>query len=302
MRAQRFLLTVGLLVAVAGAALAQSEATSSTLATPTATPTPFVATNVTPAFGNDQLLTFTYKLQFDCVHQPFDDLNFNGILAESDTEEYQSNICQVGDNPTFVPGGFPNKTAANNPPLYVLIPMFSTDNDTNPADAIGCNVDTPPGTLCGVALGEALISWFGNIPEGFKDSPKVPVQCPNPPSSSNQPGSPPGTCTMHTARMDFGKVLVALKVPNAPTGNVFVPEPNLDNLLNKVSRADINAHWWQVFPVLVNNASDWPTADGSSGITSFKRLQAAVSAKDATIFPSNYFLFFYSVATRGKTQ
>jgi hypothetical protein len=40
---------------------------------------------------------------------------------------------------------------------------------------------------------------------------------------------------------------------------------------------DLKPIWWQVIPVLVTNASDWPTKDGSSGITITLALNAAVA-------------------------
>ncbi len=254
--------------------------------------TPTLAPNQTLGFGADRLLTFTYTQQFDCVDQNTDDLNYNGILAQSDPAEFQTPICQAGDDPAISPPGTKTK---NIEPLYVLVPMFSTNNDTNPNDAIACNSAIPSGTLCGPALGNALISLFGNIPEGFKQSPSVFVQCPD-------PNSPPGTCTMHTARLDLGKVLVALGKATQAT-NVFVPEPNHSHIVinSDVRTRDI---WWQVLPVLVTNPSDWPPEDGSSGLTSLARLKAAEKAGDATEVPSNFFLFFGSMPMphMGRTQ
>ena len=53
----------------------------------------------TLGFGANQLLTFTYTQNFDCVDQPNDDLNFNGIKAANDPAELQTPICQAGFNP-----------------------------------------------------------------------------------------------------------------------------------------------------------------------------------------------------------
>jgi hypothetical protein len=52
--------------------------------------------NQTNGFGNNRLVTFTYTQNFDCVDQPLLDLDFNGIPAESDPNEMQTPICQVG--------------------------------------------------------------------------------------------------------------------------------------------------------------------------------------------------------------
>jgi hypothetical protein len=269
---------MGALLTLATSAFAQSS--------------PALAPNQTLGFGNDRLLTFTYTQQFDCVHQNTDDLNYNGILAQTDPGEFQTNICQAGDNPAISPPGIPTRRIE---PIYVLVPMFSTNNDTNPADAIACNAAFPTGTLCGPALGNALISLFGSIPEGFKQSPSVFVQCPD-------PNSAPGTCTMHADRIDLGKVLVALGKATTAT-NVFVPSPNHSHIIanDAIKTKDI---WWQVLPVLVTNPNDWPPEDGSSGLTSEKRLKAAEQAGDAIEVPSNFFLFFGSMpmAHMGKTQ
>jgi hypothetical protein len=135
-------------------------------------------------------------------------------------------------------------------------------------------------------LGSTLISLFGAVPEAFKAKPLVYTQCP-------EPGSAPGTCTMHASRLDLGPVLVALGYLQPPVSNVFVPTPNHSHVL---INADINFKpiWWQVIPVLVLDQSDWPTADGKSGITSLASIKAALAAGTAVEAPSNFFLFFSS--------
>ncbi len=243
--------------------------------------------NQTEGFGAGKVLKFTYSQNFVCVDQPKSDLNFNGVKADADSNEVQSPICQAGDNPTINPPGQKGMATKTTDPLYVLIPMFSVDNDQNPKDAISCK-DVVPGTICGTDLGNALIGFFGAVPESFKAKPLVYAQCPD-------PGLRPGTCTMHTSQVDLAPVLAALGlISNPPTSNVFVPTPNHSHLLDD---SDINngAEWWQVLPVLVLSQSDWPAQDGSSGITSVAALQAAEKAGDAIEVPSNFFLFFSSV-------
>lgn len=243
--------------------------------------------NQTLGYGAGKLLTFTYTQNFDCIDQPGSDLNFNGIPAESDPAEMQTPICQVGTQPSINPTGMMGNPAVTTEPLYVLVPMFSTDNDQNPNDAISCsNVVT--GTICGPTLGSTLISLFGALPEAFKATPKVYTQCP-------EPGSAPGTCTMHASRLDLGPALVALGYLQPPVSNIFVPTPNHSHvLINK----DINlpAIWWQVIPVLVLSQNEWPTQDGSSGLTSISAIHAAIQAGTAIQAPSNFFLFFSSYA------
>ncbi|MFY9647867.1 MAG: hypothetical protein WAK29_22005 [Terriglobales bacterium] len=246
--------------------------------------------NQTEGYGDNQVLKFNYTQNFDCIDQPSDDLNYNGVTAGSDPGEFQIPICQIGKNPSINPPGMVGNPANTTEPVYVLVPMFSVNNDQNPADAISCdNVVT--GTLCGTSLGSTLIKLFGAIPEAFKATPAVYTQCPD-------PGLPPGTCTMHASRLDLGKLLVALGYLPPPATNVFLPSPNHSHVLID---QDINlkAIWWQVIPVLVLNQSDWPTQDASAGITSYAKLRAAEKAGAALQAPSNFFLYFSSYAMKG---
>ena len=247
------------------------------------------APNTTLGFGADQVLKFTYTQNFDCVDQPKTDLNFNGIPAALDPGEMQIPICQVGTQPTINPPGQKGNPQVTTEPLYVLVPMFSIDNDQNPADAISCS-HVVPGTLCGPKLGSTLISLFGAVPEAFKADPKVYTQCP-------EPGSAPGTCTMHASRLDLAPVLSQLGiVPAPPTANIFVPTPNHSHVVNNDAITK-PAIWWQVIPVLVLSESDWPARDGENGITSSSAIQAAIKAGTAVQAPSNFFLFFSSHLT-----
>ncbi len=243
--------------------------------------------NTTLGYGEGKLLTFTYTQQYDCVEQPTDDLNFNGVPAESDPVELQIPICQAGAQPNINPPGQIGNPLNTTEPLFVLVPMFSADNDQNPNDAISCT-NVTPGTTCGPALGSTMISLFGALPEAFKASPLVYTQCP-------EPGSAPGTCTMHASRVDLGPVLVQLGYLKPPVSNVFVPTPNHSHV---VLASDINvpAIWWQVRTVLVLSQSDWPSPDGKSGLNSVKAIVEAVKAGTAVEAPSNFFLFFSSMA------
>src|SRR6185437_14823302 len=160
-----------------------------------------LAPNQTNGFGNGRLVTFTYLQNFDCVDQPTLDLDFNGLEAQLDPNEMQTPICQVVTEPTADPAGGNLKNTAH---LYVLVPMFSVDNDQNPNDAMACPNGGRPGELCGAALGTELIALFGAIPEAWKAHSAVNTQCPD----ANHPV--PGTCTMHASSVDLSKVLVAL--------------------------------------------------------------------------------------------
>jgi len=243
--------------------------------------------NQTHGFGNKRLLTFTYLQNFDCVDQPTLDLDFNGKLAQVDPNEMQIPICQAVTEPTQDPTGGNIKHTAH---LYVLIPMFSIDNDQNPDDAMPCPSGGRPNELCGHALGVALLHFFHFIPEAWKThvNPAITTQCPDPSNPT------PGTCTMHASSVDLSQTLVALGLASGPpTANVFVPTPNHSHV---VDNSDVNTQpiWWEVRPVLVMNPSDWPTADGSSGITSSKIMDQVESENRAVEVGSNFFLFFSS--------
>lgn len=246
-----------------------------------------LAPNQTNGFGNDRLVTFTYLQNFDCVDQPTMDLDFNGIPAQSDPGEMQIPICQAVTEPTQDPAGGDLKHTAH---LYVLIPFFSVDGDKNPADAMPCpDVQPRPGELCGTDLGNALLSTFGFLPEAWKAkvNPAISTQCPDP----NHDVA--GTCTMHSTSVDLSETLAALGKTGPPTAPVFVPTPNHSHVVD-ASRVNTGPIWWEVRPVLVLFQSDWPAADGSSGITSSRKMDDAEAANRAIEVGSNFFLFFSS--------
>ena len=253
-----------------------------------------LAPNQTLGYGKGKVLTFTYGQNFSCVDQPRDDLDFNGVLMQVDPGEFQIPICQVASEPTIDPTG---KKIAKTAHLYVIIPMFSVDNDQNVNDAMPCPNGGRPlsGTqaqLCGPALGAELITLFGNIPEAWKTTvnPAITTQCPDP----NGPGA--GTCTTHTTSLDLAPALAALgKIPSA-SGNIFLPTPNHSHIIADNRIVTKNAIWWEVRPVLIFHQSDWPSADGSSGIASVKAMDDAEKDPTRAIeVPSNFFLFFASV-------
>lgn len=244
--------------------------------------------NQTMGFSNGNLVKFTYQQNFDCVDQPKDDLDYNGMAAQSNAGEFQTPICQAGVQTTLDPTG---KRGTDFPILYVLVPMFSVNNDQNPDDAIPCPPEARLSTLCGRALGQTLIKLFGAVPEAYKAKPAVFTDCPN-------PGSPPGTCTMHASTVDLGKVLVALGKLPAPAKNVFLPTPNHSHVITN-SLANTKAIWWEVVPVLVTDIAEWPPENGSSGITSVESLKIAERKGEAIQVPSNFFLFFSSHKMKG---
>lgn len=248
-----------------------------------------LAPNQTNGFGHGRLVTFTYLQNFDCVDEPTLDLDFNGVKAQSDPNEMQTPICQAITEPSADPAGGALKHTAH---LYVLVPMFGTD--TNPDDAMPCPNGGRSGELCGNALGTVLINLFGHVPEAWRTTPSVATQCPDP----NNPV--PGTCTMHASSVDLSVLLAGLpNIPNPPTGPLFLPTPNHSHVVDN-NRVNTRPIWWQVRPVLIMDPRDWPAADGSSGITSSKAMDAAEAAGRAIEVGSNFFLFFSSQADSRK--
>src|SRR5918993_406122 len=79
-----------------------------------------IETNQTDGYGNDRLLAFTYFMNFQCVHEPGDDLDNNGRPAAIDPDEFQSPRCVVGRASKIDPTG---KPVANTEPLYVIVPF-----------------------------------------------------------------------------------------------------------------------------------------------------------------------------------
>jgi hypothetical protein len=130
--------------------------------------------NQTVAFGGDQLLLFSYLQSYQCVDQNFDDLNFNGILAQSDPSEFQTPICQVGHQSSVDPTGL---AVGKTDKLYILVPFF----DANPSnDTVISSTNTVNGVkvVSGTALQAFLLANFKMVPEAFKVTPDVAVQCP----------------------------------------------------------------------------------------------------------------------------
>jgi len=233
-----------------------------------------LAVNQTAGFGKDQILTFTYGQNFSCIHQPFDDLNNNGKVAAVDPDEFQRPICTIGHQPTIGPTGDPIDHVET---LYVIAPFFET------------NVAEPAFTP---ELGAALKQLFGFVPDAFKIHPGVAVQCPEPGLPETAQTGAPGTCTMHTSQIDLGPLLGQLGL--VPKGTAAItPTINHSHIIDQ--QLHTGPIWWQVVSVLITDPNEWPSADGTEGITSLKKLRAAQAlGKASADVPTNFFLFFGS--------
>lgn len=227
-----------------------------------------LAPNETFGFGDDKLLVFRYRQQFDCVIGPNSDVDSIGKPADRTPEQFKSPECVIGIPSTLSPSG---DSLAKTDPLYILVPFFETNKKTGAFTK---------------DLGAALKKLFGFIPDAFKPDPGVPVQCP-------APMDKPATCTMHPLQINLGPVLVALgKLPKG--SNLYVPLVNHDHLLNNGTIRQ-STEWWTLVVVLVEDPKAWPNATGTTGITSLAKLRDAQSKKEASAdVPSNFFLFFSS--------
>ena len=106
-----------------------------------------LAPNQTLGYSAGKVVKFTYTQSYDCVDEPNDDLDYNGTPAKSDSGEFQTPVCQAGIQPKLSPAGTSVKDAE---PLFVLVPMFSIDNDQNPDDAMACPRGSEQGPFAGM--------------------------------------------------------------------------------------------------------------------------------------------------------
>lgn len=236
-------------------------------------PTRPIEINQTDGYGNERLVAFTYFMNFQCIHEPFDDLDIDGNVAAIDPDEFQTPRCIVGDQPTLDPTGDPIQ---NTEPLFVIVPFFDADGDGEAA--------TPD-------LGAALTGLFNFVPDAFDPTPGVPVQCPEPGPPLTKHTGDFGTCTMHPTQVDLGPVLGQLGLVPAGT-SVQVPTPNHSHIING---ANFKSVWWQVIVVLVTDQGVWPNVGGTAGLNSVDDLRRAqAGGKASGDIPTNFFLFFDS--------
>jgi hypothetical protein len=244
-------------------------------------PTRPIAVNQTDGYGNGKVTVFTYGQNYQCVHQPFDDRDFDGKPAAADPDEFQQPLCQVGSDVGIDPNG---KPAGKTEPLYVIVPFFDADHDGEAA----------------AGLAPTLKNVFGFVPDAFDPTPGVPVQCPEPGGDLSQIKGEFGTCTMHPNTLDYGAVLHAVRPDLFPkVSNVKLPTVNHSHVIDGTNFGSI---WWRIKVVLVTDQAAWPDVNGTHGITSVKALRAAQKAGQANPdVDTNFFLFFDSRPLAGQS-
>jgi hypothetical protein len=279
-----------------------------------------IAANQTDAYGEGQVIVFTYGQSFDCVDQPADDLDHVNGPSQQDPREVNGPHCVAADNPAIDPKGDPTKNTA---PLFVIVPFFETNRNVSAAKNADCAPGFGNGTLAGIAslvslgyltvdcntLGPALqtvtaalglkrADGSGIVPDAFKvpqpGHPEnvAPVQCPEPGPPLTAFTGPFGTCTTHTNTVDLGRVVGGILGLNT----VRLPTPNHSHIIDANNYGLV---WWQVIVELVVDPSVWPDVNGDcpahagclTSVDAMRNAQAAGKIFGGDV-PTNFFLFF----------
>ena len=275
-RRRSILVTGGVALTGLAATFVMYGVTASASTSATATPSRPIRADQTDGYGDGKLVTFTYGQQYQCVHEPGDDRNGNGIPADRDPAEFQTPICEVGFGTKIGldPAGAPTTETE---PLYVIVPFFDADHD---GEAAG-------------GLAPTLKSIFGFVPDAFDPTPGVPVQCPEPGGTLTAQKGAFGTCTMHPTQIDYAQLLSEVR-PDLFAGlkNLNLPLVNHSHIIDG---KNFNPIWWQLKIVLVTDPSVWPDVNATTGLRSVADITNAQAAgKALATINSNFFLFFGS--------
>ena len=275
-RRRSILVTGGVALTGLAATFVMYGVTASASTSATATPSRPIRADQTDGYGDGKLVTFTYGQQYQCVHEPGDDRNGNGIPADRDPAEFQTPICEVGFGTKIGldPAGAPTTETE---PLYVIVPFFDADHD---GEAAG-------------GLASTLKSIFGFVPDAFDPTPGVPVQCPEPGGTLTAQKGAFGTCTMHPTQIDYAQLLSEVR-PDLFAGlkNLNLPLVNHSHIIDG---KNFNPIWWQLKIVLVTDPSVWPDVNATTGLRSVADITNAQAAgKALATINSNFFLFFGS--------
>ena len=275
-RRRSILVTGGVALTGLAATFVLYGVTASASTSATATPSRPIRADQTDGYADGRLLTFTYGQQYDCVHEPGDDRDGDGIPADRDPDEFQTPVCEVGFGTKvgLDPAGDPTSKTE---PLYVIVPFFDADHDGEAANG----------------LADTLQSIFGFVPDAFDPTPGVPVQCPEPGGNLTAQTGEFGTCTMHPTQIDYAQLLSEVR-PDLFAGlaNLDLPLVNHSHIIRGKNFKPI---WWQIKVVLVTDQSVWPDVNATTGLRSVDDITKAQAAgKALPTINSNFFLFFGS--------
>ena len=275
-RRRSIMVTGGVALTGLAASFALYGVTASATTSATADPSRPIRVDQTDGYADGKVTVFTYGENYQCVHEPFDDRNGNGIPAAQDPPEFQKPICEVGFGTTvgIDPAG---KPAGETEDLFVIVPFFDADHD---GEAAG-------------GLAPTLQSIFGFVPDAFDATPGVPVQCPEPGGALSAQKGEFGTCTMHPTQIDYAQLLSEVR-PDLFAGlkNLDLPLVNHSHIIRGKNFKPV---WWHLKVVLVTDQAAWPDVDATKGIRSVDDITAAqASGKALPTINSNFFLFFSS--------
>lgn len=232
--------------------------------------------NQVQAYGLNGLSALTFPMNFACVHEASSDLNFNGKIAAIDPLEFAMPICSLGTEPKISITGKPIDIADDDS-LYLLGPWFDADNDNE--SALSINPE----------LAASMKKLFNGVPDAFDPTPGIAVHCPEPGLPRTERKGEFGTCTMQPISVDLGPAMVVLGlIP--PNSRFVTPLPNHSMIING---DNLTPKWRQIKVVMVNDANEWPDADGTKGVTSLQGIRdCQANKKCAPTFSTNLFMYF----------
>jgi hypothetical protein len=276
-RRRSIMVTGGVALTGLTATFALYGVTASAGSSASANPSRPIRVDQTDGYADGKVVVFTYGENYQCVHEPFDDRDGDGVPAAQDPGEFQKPVCEVGFGTKvgIDPAGEP---ATKTEDLFVIVPFFDADDD---GEAAG-------------GLAPTLSSIFGGlVPDAFDPTPGVPVQCPEPGGALSQQTGEFGTCTMHPSQIDYAQLLSEVR-PDLFAGlaNLDLPLVNHSHIIRGKNFKPV---WWHLKVILVTDENAWPDVNGTKGIRSVADITAAQTAgKALPTINSNFFLFFSS--------
>jgi hypothetical protein len=276
-RTRSILVTGGVALTGLAASFALYGVTASAGSGASADPSRPIRVDQTDGYADGKVVVFTYGQNYQCVHEPFDDRDGDGIPAAQDPGEFQKPVCEVGfgTNVGIDPAG---KPAGKTEDLFVIVPFFDADRDGEAAGGLAPTLSTVFGGL---------------VPDAFDPTPGVPVQCPEPGGALSQQTGEFGTCTMHPSQIDYAQLLSEVR-PDLFAGlaNLELPLVNHSHIIRGKNFKPV---WWRLKVILVTDQTAWPDVNATKGIRSVDDIAAAqAGGKALPTINSNFFLFFSS--------